>query len=658
MEEESFEDLAIANLLNKHFINIKVDREQLPDIDNTYMMAAAMLSGHTGWPLNAFLTPEGAPFYAATYFPPEQFKDLTEEIANLWQHKPSELISSGQTVLDAINQLTSSQEGRALPENISFQTVENWLGIADEMQGGFGIAPKFPNEPTLLFLLQHSVKNQDNALFSHLEHTLQAMQQGGIFDQVRGGFHRYTIDPEWLIPHFEKMLYNQAQLTQVYLQAFEITGNPLYRRTAELTLQYVLDEMTSPDALFYSATDADSEGEEGKYFLWDKSELKALLTDKEFNLINEFYGLNQGTNFDGKNILYLPQSLPEFVISKGIPVQEFLHTLTLINQKLLQARNQRISPHRDDKAITSWNSLMIRTLVNAYSILKNERYLLAAIDSANSLWEKHVRSTGLLRDSRGEAEGKSATLEDYSFFTMANIVLFDITGNRQWLERATLLTDEMIALFWDEESSSFYISREDTLLPIRAKDRGDNAIPGGLSVSYELLSNLAARQADQRYAILADRLLASTSSKIAGRPMQYSHFLDAIDSPLSGGEKIQFAAQGAVRAELLRTDDHFQLDVTLKPGWHINAHSPGNKKLVGSRLSADWIKSITYPSSIKKQLGFTPNPIYLYTDNIRFTIKATDNKQTLDQLLNFTFQACSDRQCLAPETLYFSSAIQ
>ncbi len=660
MEEESFENPLIAGFLNRHFISIKVDREQLPDIDHTYMLAASMLSGQTGWPLNAFLTPEGAPFYAATYFPPTQFHELISEVSQLWQQQPEKLIKSGSDVLTAIQQISSAKQNAKHPTaKLSEKAAHEWLKIADELQGGFGIAPKFPNEPTLLFLLQHSIQHQDQNLLNHLKNTLDAMQQGGIFDQIGGGFHRYTIDPGWLIPHFEKMLYNQAQMLQVYLLAYQVTGDPSYRRTIEKTLYYLETEMRSEAGLFYSATDADSEGEEGKYFLWELSQLEQTLTPEEITLAKPFYGFDKGTNFDGKNILFLPQSISEFFIGKGLKVEEFFSALETLNKKLLQARMQRIPPHKDDKIITAWNSMMIVSLVKASQTLKEPHHLTAAKQTAESLWVKHYLPQGyLLRDTREELPGKKASLEDYAHFGLANLTLYDVTDDPKWLDRSLDLVEEMLALFWDEATSSFFISRQDTLLPLRAKDRGDRATPAATSVAYEFLSKLGRRQPDQRFTLLAQRLITSLSANLSVSPMQYSYLLKAFDEPATGINTTQFGAHGALKATLSKVRNDYLLSIKLKPGWHINAHSPGHSKLVATQLSANWIKSVKYPQHLDKQVSFMQGPIRLYGNQSSFTITPTETKNNLDQLLKFSYQACNDKQCLPPEVLFFSSDIQ
>lgn len=659
MEGESFENEEIAAYLNEHFISIKIDREQLPDIDHTYMLAAAMISGQTGWPLNAFNTPNAEPFFAATYFPPQQFFQMLQRVAYLWQTTHDELQADAAATMASIKRISANQTSEeAISSATALAATEQWLEIADEQQGGFGLSPKFPTEPVLLMLMEQSIRQQDTDLWQFIELTLNAMQQGGIYDQIGGGFHRYATDTAWRVPHFEKMLYNQAQLATVYFRAFDVTGNPLYKRTAVDTLDYVLREMTSASGLFYSATDADSEGEEGTFFLWDKQQIEQLLSPEEATLAKQLYAVDAGSNFSDRNILYLPKSLTEYVIAAGYPIAEFLNTLDQINQRLLNAREQRIHPLKDNKSITSWNSMMIRSLVEASLILDDTKYLDAAINSANALWQKHYQADGLIRDTRAGVTGTLGNLEDYAYFAAANLALFDITAEPKWLERSKQLADEMLELFWEESSDTLYLSRANTLLPVRAKDRGDDAVPAATSVAYELLSQLATRQSDQRYATFAQRVISAISGNVRGNPMQYSYLLKAHQDNNRSVRRVQFGAQGALRAELQHhAGNQYILKIQMQPGWHINAHKPGFEKLIGSQLNANWIVHISYPDSIQKPVSFAPQPISLYSGEMTFEVTA-NKQQRLDELLTFTYQACSEKQCLAPETMTFSSAIQ
>lgn len=659
MEEESFENLEIARYLNDNFISIKIDREQRPDIDNTYMIAAALLSGQTGWPLNTLNTPDGAPFYAATYFPPSQFLELLKRAQQLWKHEQVALEKEGERIIGSINKI---QENSDSPKKITSHTyaaaVEQWLDIFDEFEGGFGTAPKFPQEPTLLFMLDQAVRTQDTLLLNAMTKTLDAMQQGGIYDQIAGGFHRYATDPSWLIPHFEKMLYNQAQLAAVYLKAYEITGNPLYKHTVVETLDYALREMRNETGLFYSATDADSEGDEGRFFIWSDEEFKQQLDSSHYILAADFFGLTQGPNFDGKTILHQPLSIPEFVVKHQLNTSTFFTTLTSVKQTLLKARQQRIKPHLDDKVITAWNSMLIRSLAEASVEFSDQSYLKAAMMAANSLWSKHYSQAGLIRDSRLEKVGTPGNLEDYSTFAMANLTLFKITNDPVWLQRSIRLSEELIDRFWDAPSSTFFLTEKSEILLVRSRSQADQAIPAAESAVYELFTKLATHQSNQKFQPLADQLLAAKSGKISSNPMNYSYLLMAHAKTQGTLESVQINAHGALRAELKSRGDDYVLSINLKPGWHINAQHPGDKRLIGSSLSANWIASIEFPSSHKQKVSFIDKPINLYSNNIEFAIKSTDTGTSLKTPLHFTYQACSDKQCLAPETLKFSPNIR
>lgn len=661
MEKESFENLEIANFLNQHFISIKVDREQRPDIDSTYMIAAAMLSGQTGWPLNTLNTSDGAPFYAATYFPPEHFLQLLQKTQQIWQEQQTELKAEGQRIIYAIKKI---QENKLSPKNITASTyeaaIEQWLDIFDEFEGGFGTAPKFPQESALLFLLDQAKRKQDLALLEMVTKTLNAMQKGGIYDQIGGGFHRYATDPSWNIPHFEKMLYNQAQLAQVYLRAYLSTGDPLYKLTAEETLNYTLREMSNTNGLFYSATDADSEGEEGTFFLWTDETLKQDLDDKSYKLAKLFFGVEEGPNFSGKNILFQPLSVPDFVIQHQLNPSKFLTDLSNIKQKLRNVRQKRESPHLDDKVITAWNSMLIRVLTESGHHLNNPNYTAAAIKAADALWLSHYLSTGLLRDTRHIMEGSEGNLEDYATFAMANLTLFKFTSDTKWLNRALILSEELIEKFWEADSSTLFLTSAPSTGLVRMRSQTDQATPAAESTAYELFTNLANSQLNQKFGAVAHQLLVPKSGKIDRNPVNYSYLLMVHAKNDAALDSLQIGAHGALRAELKRVQGNFILTVTLKPGWHINAKNPGDKRLIGSRLSADWVNTITYPIAHKIDVSFAEQPINLYSGAVQFSLKSKKESNTgpLTQPLKFTYQACSDKQCLAPETLYFSPNMQ
>lgn len=659
MEKESFENLEIAAFLNKHFISIKVDREQHPDVDSTYMTAAALLSGHTGWPLTGFITSQGAPFYAASYLPPEQFLSFLHQVNDVWKNNPKAVEEESRYALAQIQRIKAAKNTSTTIQGNSVvsDAAEQWLAQYDEFSGGFSTAPKFPNEPVLFLLLDQALRQQDDTMLNAVLHSLDSMQQGGIYDQVGGGFHRYATDPEWRLPHFEKMLYSQAQLARVYLYAWQITGNPLYKRTTEQTLNYVLRELRHPSGPFYSATDADSDGGEGRYFLWNAEQLREALPDKEqFDLAIELFGLNEGSNFDGSNILYLPQSLPDFAINQQLNAFIFFDQLEHVQKQLLKQRLKRTAPHLDDKIITAWNGMLIRSLAEAGDLLEKPKYTQAASTAAHWLWDHHIMSKGtLLRSSREGSSGPEGTLEDYAHLAHAYLTLYDTSNNPLWLQRSKQLTNELLNRFWSEEEAQLYLSAKSSLLPFRIKSSQDNATISATAITYELLTQLSKRDPLPLYQTISEQVFASEAAAIQQSPMQYSYLLAMHNQATQGNLKHrQFAAQGALKAELLSSSKGLQLMVELAPGWHINAHSIEDKRLISTSLSADWIAKAHYPESSPLAVAFMPQPISVYSRRLQFDIQSVSEPDKLKAPLHFRFQACSSSQCLAPESLYFS----
>jgi uncharacterized protein YyaL (SSP411 family) len=658
MEKESFENLEIAAFLNKHFISIKVDREQHPDVDSTYMTAAALLSGHTGWPLTGFITSQGAPFYAASYIPPEQFLSLLQQINDEWNNNPKAIDEESRYALAQIQRIKAAKNTSVTIQanSIARRTATQWLAQYDDFSGGFSAAPKFPNEPVLFLLLDQALRQQDEAMLNAVLHSLDSMQQGGIYDQVGGGFHRYATDPDWLLPHFEKILYNQAQLARVYLYAWQITGNPLYKRTTEQTLDYVLRELRHPSGPFYSATDADSDGGEGRYFLWNTEQLREALPDKEqFDLAFTLFGLNEGSNFDGSNILYLPQSLPDFAINQQLNTFVFFEQLEHVQKQLLKQRMKRTKPHLDDKIITAWNGMLIRSLAEAGDLLEKPEYTQAASTAASWLWKHHISKETLIRSSREGHSGPEGTLEDYAHLAHAYLTLYDTNEDLLWLQRSKQITNVLLSKFWSEEEAQLYLSPKSSLLPFRIKSSQDSATISATAITYELLTQLSNRDSLPLYQTISQQIFASEAAAIQQHPMQYSYLLAMHNQATEGSLKHrQFAAQGALKAELISSKEGLKLVIDLAPGWHINAHSIKNKRLIPTSLSADWIAKAVYPEGSPLAVAFMQQPISVYSRRLQFDIQPVSEQGKLKAPLHFRFQACSSHQCLAPESLYFS----
>lgn len=395
MERESFDNLEIARFMNEHFVSIKVDRERRPDVDSTYMTAVQLITGRGGWPMSSFLTPEGKTFYGGTYYPPDQFKQLLKNVKTAWREDQDELVQQADAIsLEIQRHMATDKKTQRIGQATIDLAIQQILRRYDDMEGGFSTAPKFPNEAILFFLFDVATRYRDKVAMDAVLHSLQEMAMGGIYDQVGGGFHRYSTDPHWLVPHFEKMLYNQANLSRLYIKAYEVTGGINYARVARQTLDYVLREMTSADGGFYSATDADSEGEEGKFFVWSPEQIKTVLTVlEEADFAIDIFDITTAGNFeDKKTILNLPVSLHVYAQKKHLALQDVTQKLDEVREKLLAARNRRIPPLRDDKIVTAWNGMMITALANAADVFGEDHYLDSAIRTAEFIWSS-LRNT-------------------------------------------------------------------------------------------------------------------------------------------------------------------------------------------------------------------------------------------------------------------------
>ncbi len=668
MERESFENPEIAALLNSHFIPVKVDRESHPDVDQVYMTAVMLLTGHGGWPMSSFLTPEGKPFFGGTYYPPEQFVSLLRQVAQVWAERRQEVEEQAARIAAAVAESNRLSAGvKAFDPALAELAVSAMDQIFDEIQGGFGQAPKFPQEPWLFLLLDQAERRNDAKALEMLTTSLDHMQHGGIYDQVGGGFHRYSTDYEWLVPHFEKMLYNQAQLSRLYLGAWRLTGRERYRRVVTRTLDHVPREMTAAEGGFYSATDADSEGEEGRFFTWTLGELRDALAPEDAELAKSLYDVSRIGNFEGRNIFHLEHSLESYAENNGLDLQSLRQRLDHINDVLLQVRNQRVPPLRDDKIVTAWNGMMITAFAEAADLLDSEVYRLAAEAAAESLWRHNRRGPGQLW--RVHLDGRSsitAAQEDYAYFAEALIALYDLSGDRRWLERARELADALLDRFLDAEDGGFYMNEAEAGITAmgRPRDEGaDGATPSGTSVALRVLQQLSLRTGDTRYRQQTDALIGRFTPTLERQPHNFSYMLTAMLDRMQGEMGAQsYAAQGGIRlrAELSRpVDGSWQLQVRLEipPGWHVNSDQPGNPDLIGTRLSlppdGGWqLASINYPPGETLKLGFQPQPLSLYTGQVALQARLepiTEAPSTLTLPVEIRLQACDDRVCLPPE---------
>jgi len=674
MERESFEDLAIAKLLNAHFIAIKVDREVHPDVDQTYMTAVELLAGRGGWPMSSILTPDGDTIDGGTYFPPADFTRLLERARDLWQGQPDALRAQAEQVARAVSRALDTQgQAAALDDAIIDQAVAELLARHDELQGGFGHAPKFPQEPKLGLLLDQALRNGDDATLAAAIFTLKSMARGGIQDQVGGGFHRYAIDNDWLVPHFEKMLYNQAQLARVYLAGWRLTADPDLARVTRRTLDYVLRDMTSLEGGFYSATDADSDGEEGRFFLWTPAELRAALPAEDADLAIRFHGVTETGNFEGHNILHVPIALDAFAAAEGVAPADLQQRLGQIHARLYQVREERPHPHRDEKILTAWNGMMISALAEAGAALDEPRYLAAAERAADLLWAKARPAPGqLTRVSLDGRASQPALLEDYAFLGAGLIALYDASADPRWLERSRELADALWSRFADPEGGGLFMGEASTDTPLmaRPKDLSDGAMPSGTSAALHLLAALDQRTDDLRYGQRARELLSAVTGRVRRTPSAYPSLLTALNRLRQGDSgPRQYAARGAVRlrGEVTRTKDSAQLRLVLDmaPGWHINAHEPLQQALIATRVrlpegNQAWrIEDLTYPPAQIRRLGFQREALAVYEGQAQIAATlgpvsespSNDADHTSAWLpMELRLQACSDERCLPPET--------
>jgi uncharacterized protein YyaL (SSP411 family) len=537
MEKECFENEQIAQLMNERFISIKVDREERPDLDEIYMNAAQLMTGGGGWPLNVFLTPALLPFHAGTYFPPEDrggmpgFPKILAVVADYYKNRKDEVLKINAQIQETLLQITSIHSCKEILEQKPLaKAVEVLEGQFDPYHGGFGGAPKFPSSLSLSFLLRYWRMSGAKKALEMVETTLEKMASGGMFDHLGGGFHRYSVDERWLIPHFEKMLYDNALLCRTYVEAFQATGKERYRRVAEDILDYVLREMKSPEGGFYSAEDADSEGEEGKFYVWTRDQVKKVL-GKELGIpFCAYYGVGQQGNFEGESsTLNIASSLEKVAGLYGMTVQALEKMLEEGRKTLFKEREKRVRPHRDEKILTSWNALMISGLTDGFRIAGEDRYLGGAKKAARFILEKMVKDGCLMRVfNKGQARVKGYS-EDYSFFIQALIDLYEATFDSLWLKRAVELNQEMIRQFWDEDQGGFFFTgKENEALIARSKNPYDNVTPSSNSVAVFNLIRLGSLTGDETLKHRAEQVLQLFYGLLTEQPSGFTHMLSGL----------------------------------------------------------------------------------------------------------------------------------
>mgnify|MGYP001331935108 FL=1 len=541
MERESFENAGIAVLMNENFINIKVDREERPDLDSIYMSAVQSIAGHGGWPLTVFLTPEGKPFHGGTYFPPVDrqgmpgFPKVLEAVSNAYKNQREQIESASDRLVDHIKAFTKFPDSELeISDKISKAAYEDIESQVDMIHGGLKGAPKFPQPMIYEFLLKHHARTNHAESLSIVTKTLDKMAYGGIYDHLGGGFHRYSTDAVWLVPHFEKMLYDNALLVRLYLHAYQITGKDLYKNIVEETLAYVMREMTSVEGAFFSSQDAASDGIEGQYFVWTVDEIQEILDPHLSGEITKYYDVSSKGNFEGKSILNLVSQ--EYKESKYKLIKD---TLIKARDPLLKARGERVCPETDNKILTAWNGLMISAFAEASIILNNQAYADTAEKSAKFLLNNLMNKNRLLRTFKDGKSKLNGYLEDYAFFIEGLLELHETTLNPSWLNHAVNISKTMIDLFWDIKTEQFYdTSGDHEDLVIRPRDIADNAIPSGASTACKVLLKLAVYLDDDQMRNIARLSMESAMPLITKAPIAAGEWLNCIEFHIDGSKEI------------------------------------------------------------------------------------------------------------------------
>jgi uncharacterized protein YyaL (SSP411 family) len=546
MAHESFDNEEIAALMNEHFVNIKVDREERPDLDQIYMNAVQMMTHHGGWPMTVFLTPDAVPFYGGTYFPPQDrynipgFPRVLIGVAEAYRERQDDIRQTGTSLINELRRLSETGDSDQPIEKELLDTA--YVGIVrnyDSTNGGFGGAPKFPPAMTLEFLLRTYKRTGNRDALQMVNHTCTKMANGGIYDQIGGGFHRYSTDARWLVPHFEKMLYDNALLSRLYLHYFQVSEQPWARATAEGILDYVLREMTHPEGGFYSTQDADSEGHEGKFFVWDIDEIRDALGETAAARFCDYYNVSESGNFEGKNIPNVTRSLEEIAVAHNVSIGELTASLDQSKRILFELREQRVKPDRDEKILTAWNGLMMASFAEAGVILDRPDYTDAARRNAEFVFTKLSRDGSLLRTWKDGRAKFNAYLEDYAFLAEGLVTLFETTGELRWLKEAVALTDRMIEEFWDDESGAFFFTgKSHETLIVRSKDYFDNATPSGNSVATMVLLRLATLTGRENYRHLATAVLRQVGEQAQRYPSGFGYALSAADFLLSTPKEV------------------------------------------------------------------------------------------------------------------------
>jgi uncharacterized protein len=671
MERESFESEETARLLNESFISIKVDREERPDVDDVYMSVVQMIAGRGGWPMTVFMTADQKPFFGGTYFRPDAFRNLLSRVAKVWKDDRKEIEHSADQLTEALRRQmrTLAATARMPQKTAAADLVADLRSSFDKLHGGFSAAPKFPPHNTLPLLLSTYARTKDPSIISMVKKTLDAMAAGGIRDHLGGGFHRYSTDERWLVPHFEKMLYDNALLARAFAEAYVVTKKPLYAEVCRETLDWVLREMRGPEGGFYSSLDADSEGKEGVYYVWRREEILKLLGPQDGPRFSALYGVEEAGNFKvestgqqtGDNILHLKS--PD-ANSTGMGTDRWRATL-------LAEREKRVRPALDDKRLTSWNALMVGSLARCGTLLQEPRYTSAARTGAEFVLSKLRKDGSLLRRYRPapEAQAKDIPgfLEDYAYLADALLDLYEATKESRWKDEAAGTVEKMVALFADPQGGFFDTPLGHETLIVRAKSGYDGALPSPNAVGARALFRLAALTGRKD---LRDRAVGTikTFGEIAERsPRAVQTLIYAHSAYIAGTQAVASSAQGAqsvqrgpVKVQAMlggKTGQNRAIVVTLtlESGWHLNSDRPLDRSLIPTRVTVSGpgarFAGPRYPAAKRVKLGFSPEQLSVFTGTTKITVPVLSSTPGTVAEVRIRFQACDDRACLQPESV-------
>ena len=615
MAHESFEDEETAALMNRLFINVKVDREERPDVDAVYMDAVQRLTGRGGWPMTVFLTPAGEPFYAGTYFPKDDrpgmpsFSRVMLAVADAWEHRRSDVESQAEQLVGSIDRTLPPTDD--LPDRTSLEAALNVLrGLFDAEHGGFGGAPKFPQEPVLEYLLRIAEQPWATGALDMANTTLSAMARGGIFDHVGGGFARYAVDRHWLIPHFEKMLYTNAQLARLYLRGWQVTGEQRFQTVALATLEYLARDLLLPGGGFASAEDADSEGVEGKFYVWTEAEFQSIVGPEAAGPAAAYFGVTNRGNFEGANHLYEARSIEEVAADLGIPAADVVGAVDVARARLLETRQSRVRPGLDDKVVTSWNGLAIRALAEAGAILEDHRWLDLAEGAARFVLERNRDESGRLLRSWGKGKpGRPGFSEDYATLAVGLFALYQATGDSNWYREAIVLVEQMIELFSAPDGGFFTTGTDAEALITRLKDQYDSPHPSANSMAAEAALMASLYTGDGELRTQAEDAIRAGGRLIEGAPAGVGHLLAVLSSLLLPPREVAIVGPSAdqlatVVWERFRPDVALAVDTggedLLVPLLHGRGGTEGTRAYVCRNFACDL--PVTEAASLRHQL--------------------------------------------------------